>query len=57
MFIFVLSLTDDAEVAKKISDKLRNTNAQGISVCNIVQKAQEVDRKMLAIMVKLFGLL
>lgn len=49
--------SDDAEVARKISDKLRKTSAHGISVCNIVQKAQEVNRKMLAIMVTNINLL
>lgn len=45
-------IVDDEEVARKISDKLRNESVQGISFCNIAKKAQEVGRTNLAIMVK-----
>lgn len=51
LFSFCL-FSDDDEVARKISDKLRSANVQGISFCNIAKKAQELGRKKLAIKVK-----
>lgn len=44
-------LSDDDDVARKISDKLRVPGVQGISFCNIAKKAQELGRKNLAIKV------
>lgn len=43
--------TDDDDVARKISEKLKLAGAQGISFCNIAKKAQELGRKDLAIKV------
>lgn len=43
--------TDDDDVARKISDKVKSSGAQGISFCNIAKKAQKEGRNNLAIKV------
>lgn len=51
-YMFFFLLIDDDEVARKISEKLRNASIHGISFCNIAKKAQEIGRTNLAIMVR-----
>lgn len=50
-YLFLFFETDDDDVARKISEKLKLAGAQGISFCNIAKKAQELGRKNLAIKV------
>lgn len=45
---------DDDEIARKISEKLRSVNIQGISFCSIAKKAQELGKNKLAIKVHKF---
>lgn len=49
--------TDDEEVARKIALKFRSPTARGVSFCNIAEKAEELGRKKLAILVHNFFLL
>lgn len=45
--------TDDDEVARKIALKFRSPTARGVSFCNVAEKAEELGRKKLAIMVSI----
>ncbi|XP_067617235.1 vacuolar protein sorting-associated protein 16 homolog [Eurosta solidaginis] len=45
----VINDKDDNEVARKITDKFKNPSVQGISFCNIAEKAHDVGRDELAI--------
>lgn len=49
----IQTFSDDEDVARKISEKLKVAGFQGISFCNIAKKAQELGRKNLAIKVGL----
>lgn len=42
---------DDTEVARKITEKFKNPSVEGISFCNIAEKAHVAGRDELAIKV------
>lgn len=44
-------LPDDLEVARKITEKFKNPSVEGISFCNIAEKAHAAGRDELAIKV------
>ncbi|ALC48042.1 Vps16A [Drosophila busckii] len=45
----IMTNTNDVEVARKITEKFKNPSIEGISYCNIAEKAHEAGRDELAI--------